>query len=61
MLLSAAALAQPAADADTPLRRAQALLLAVREEQRAVYQQFQMIRTLQQAEIPGSAPASSSV
>lgn len=61
MLLSAAALAQPAADADTPLRRAQALLSAVREEQRAVYQQFQMIQTLQQAEMQSSAPASSSV
>jgi hypothetical protein len=61
MLLSAAALAQTAADADTPLRRAQAALAAVREEQRAVYQQFQMIQTLQQAEVQNSGPTSSSV
>jgi hypothetical protein len=61
MLLSAAALAQSPADADTPLRRAQNLLSAVREEQRAVYQQFQMIQTLQQAEMQSAAPAISSV
>ena len=61
MLLSAAALAQSAAEADTPLRRAQAVLSAMREEQRAVYQQFQMIQTLQQAEMQSSAPASTSV
>ncbi len=60
MLLSAAALAQSATDADTPLRRAEAVLSAVREEQRAVYQQFQMIQTLQQAEMQSSASASSS-
>lgn len=61
MLLSAAAMAQSAADADTPLRRAEAALSAVREEQHAVYQQFQMIQTLQQSEMQSSAPASSSV
>jgi hypothetical protein len=61
MFLSAAALAQPAADADTPLRRAETALYAVREEQRAVYQQFQMMQTLQQAEMQGSAGASSPV
>jgi hypothetical protein len=61
MLLSAGALAQTAADADTPLKRTQAALAAVREEQRAVYQQFQMIQALQQAEIQNSGPMSSSV
>jgi hypothetical protein len=61
MLLSGAAPAQSAAQADTPLRRAEAALLAVREEQNAVYQQFQMIQTLQQSELQGSSASSSSV
>ena len=60
LLLSASALAQSAADADAPLRRAEAALYAVREEQRAVYQQFQMIQSLQQYEMQSFAPAISS-
>lgn len=56
IFLSGGALAQPAADADSPLRRTEAALYAVREEQRAVYQQFQMIQTLQQAEAQNAAP-----
>ena len=51
LLLSAAAPAQSsAADADTPLRRAELALSAVRQELQAVYQQFQMIQALQQIE-----------
>ena len=61
MLLSAAAVAQSATDAYTPLRQAEAVLSAVREEQRAVYQQFQMIQTLQQAEMQSAAAAPWSV
>ena len=61
ILLSAAALAQPAADTDTALNRAQAALAAVREEQHAVYLQFQMIQTLQQAEMQNFGPGSASV
>ena len=59
MLFSAVAPAQSAADADTPLRRAEAALFAVREEQQAVFQQFQMVQALQQFEMQN--PASSSV
>jgi len=51
MLFSAVAPAQSAADADTPLRRAEAALFAVREEQQAVFQQFQMVQALQQFEM----------
>jgi hypothetical protein len=58
MLLSAAAVAQSVTDAYTPPRHAQSVLSAVREEQRAVYQQFQTIQTLQQDEMQSSAPAS---
>lgn len=61
MFLSAAALAQSATDADLPRRRAEAALVAVREEQHSVYQQFQMIQTLQLAEMQSSSPASSPV
>lgn len=58
LLLSAAAPAQSsAADADTPLRRVEAALFAVRDEQQAVYQQFQMIQALQQIELQSPAPA----
>ena len=49
MLSSAAALAQSATDAEPPPRRAQALISAVRDEQRAVYQPFQRNQALQQA------------
>ena len=49
MLLAGMAAAQT--QPDTPLQRTQALLDAVREEQRAVYQQFQMIQSLQQSEM----------
>ena len=51
VLLSAVAPAQSSADADTPLRRAEAALFAVRDEQQAVYQQFQMIQALQKIEL----------
>lgn len=58
LLLSAAAPAQSSApDADTPLRRVEAALFAVRDEQQAVYQQFQMIQALQQIELQSPAPA----
>ncbi len=50
-LLSAAAPAQSSTDADTPLRRAEVALFAVRDELQAVYQQFQMIQALQQIEL----------
>ena len=55
MLLAGVATAQT--QADTPLQRTQALLDAVREEQRAVYQQFQMIQSLQQSEMQSADPA----
>ena len=61
MLLSAAALAQSATDADLPLKRAEAALAAVREAQHSVYQQFQMIQTLQQSELQSAGPALSPV
>jgi len=62
MFLSTAVPAQsPAAEADTPLKRAQATLLAVREEQQAVYQQFQMIQALRQLEMQNATSASSPV
>jgi hypothetical protein len=56
MLLANLAAAQT--PMDTPLQRTQALLLAVRDEQQAVYQQFQMIQSLQQAEMQSADPAS---
>ncbi|MEO8164087.1 MAG: hypothetical protein ABI619_01700 [Betaproteobacteria bacterium] len=55
MLLANGAMAQT--PPDTPLQRTQALLVAVRDEQQAVYQQFQMIQSLQQAEIQRPDPA----
>jgi hypothetical protein len=55
MLLAGVAAAQT--QTDTPLQRTQALLDAVREEQRAVYQQFQMIQSLQQSEMQNMDPA----
>ena len=61
MILSAAALAQSATDADLPLKRAEAALAAVREAQHSVYQQFQMIQTLQQSELQSVGPALSPV
>jgi len=62
MFLSTAVPAQsPAAEADTPLKRAEAALLAVREEQQAVYQQFQMIQALRQLEMQNATSASSPV
>jgi len=51
------ALTAAQAQSDTPLQRTQALLQAVREEQHAVYQQFQMIQSLQQAEMQSADPA----
>jgi hypothetical protein len=54
LLLATAATAQTQ---DSPLRSTQAMLDAVREEQRAVYQQFQMIQSLQQAELQSADPA----
>lgn len=56
LLLANAAPAQT--PAETPLQRTQALLGAVREEQQAVYQQFQMIQSLQQAEMQSPDPGS---
>jgi hypothetical protein len=46
LFLSGVALAQPEADAQ--LKRLEAALAAVRQEQQAVYQQFQMINALTQ-------------
>ena len=54
LVIANLAMAQP--QSDTPLQRTQALLEAVREEQRAVYQQFQMIQSLQQAELQNTDP-----
>lgn len=54
LLMANLALAQP--QADTPLQRTEAMLEAVREEQRAVYQQFQMIQSLQQGELQNTDP-----
>jgi len=54
LLMANLAMAQP--PADTPSQRTQAMLEAVREEQRAVYQQFQMIQSLQQAELQNTDP-----
>jgi len=51
------ALTAAQAQSDTPLQRTQGLLQAVREEQHAVYQQFQMIQSLQQAEMQSADPA----
>ena len=62
MFLSTAVPAQsPAAEADALLKRAEAALLAVREEQQAVYQQFQMMQALQQLEMQNATSASSPV
>ena len=55
--LMLAALTTAHAQSDTPLQRTQALLQAVRDEQHAVYQQFQMIQSLQQAEMQSPDPA----
>jgi len=55
LLLAGMAVAH--AQVDTPLQRTQALLQAVRDEQHAVYQQFQMIQSLQQAEMQSPDPA----
>jgi hypothetical protein len=55
LLLANVATAQT--QADSPLRSTQAMLDAVREEQHAVYQQFQMIQSLQQAELQSTDPA----
>jgi len=54
MLLASAATAQTQ---DSQLRSTQAMLDAVREEQHAVYQQFQTIQSLQQAELQSADPA----
>jgi len=54
LLLAGAATAQTQ---DSQLRSTQAMLDAVREEQHAVYQQFQMIQSLQQAELQSADPA----
>ena len=54
LIIANLAMAQP--QSDSPLQRTQALLEAVREEQRAVYQQFQMIQSLQQAELQNTDP-----
>ena len=51
------AVAAAHAQVETPLQRTQALLQAVRDEQHAVYQQFQMIQSLQQAEMQTADPA----
>lgn len=51
------AMATAHAQVETPLQRTQALLQAVRDEQHAVYQQFQMIQSLQQAEMQTADPA----
>ena len=51
------AMAAAHAQVETPLQRTQALLHAVRDEQHAVYQQFQMIQSLQQAEMQTADPA----
>ena len=56
MLVATVATAQT--QIEPPLQRTQALLLAVREEQHAVYQQFQMIQSLQQTELQSIDPAS---
>lgn len=62
MFLSTAVPAQsPAAETEPPLKRAEAALLAVREEQQAIYQQFQMIQALQQLEMQNATSASSPV
>jgi hypothetical protein len=52
-----AAMVSAHAQGDTPLQQTQALLQAVRDEQHAVYQQFQMIQSLQQAEMQTADPA----
>jgi hypothetical protein len=57
LALLLAGMAVAYAQVDTPLQRTQALLQAVRDEQHAVYQQFQMIQSLQQAEMQSPDPA----